>query len=76
MDLAMELAELEEVLDEEEGFSAGLVMWMHIIYTMSTQCTFSSHLLHIPDTFKTLQGGLASPPVSLRTRGTYRMDRI
>ena len=26
MDLAMELAELEEVLDEEEGFSAGLVM--------------------------------------------------
>lgn len=33
---------------------------MHIIYTMSTQCTFSSHLLHIPDTFKTLQGGLGN----------------
>src|SRR5947207_4866495 len=36
---------------------------MHIIYTMSTQCTFFSHLLHIPDTFKTLQGMISRTPI-------------
>ena len=57
-------------LEEGEEFSAGEVMQLHIIHTISTQCTLAARSLHILDTFLT---HLRSRKVRFRFRRLVRL---